>query len=103
MVVAVGVTVTEPLVGSADELTEGEMVTAEAFEVCHCSVTCCPDVIVVAFADKVAVGAGSGCGELDGFELPQEHKTATIRTGHNRETGGHMTIELNRPPSIAGR
>jgi hypothetical protein len=87
VVVAVGVTVMEPLIGSADVLTDGEKLTAVAFDVCHCNETCCPAVIVIAFADNVAVGAGSELDPLESFELPQEDKPETTRIRHSRETG----------------
>jgi hypothetical protein len=81
----VGATLIEPLIGSGDVLTDGEMLTAVAFEVCHCNETCCPAAIVVVLADNVAVGAGlSG---LEAFELPQEDKPAINKIRHNRETG----------------
>jgi NAD(P)H-hydrate repair Nnr-like enzyme with NAD(P)H-hydrate dehydratase domain len=85
----VGVTVIEPLIGSGDVLTDGEIVTAVAFEVCHCNETCCPAAIVVMLADNVAVGAGlSG---LEAFELPQEDKPAIARIRLNRETGRRIS------------
>ena len=86
VVVAVGVTVVEPLIGSGDVLTDGEILTAVAFDVCHCNETCCPAAIVVMLADNVAVGAGLELG-LEAFELPQEDKPAIARIRHNRETG----------------
>jgi hypothetical protein len=87
VVVAVGVTVIEPLSGSADTLTDGEKLTAVAFEVCHCSETVCPAEIEVVFADSVAVGAALELELLEALELPQEDKPAITRIRHNRETG----------------
>jgi hypothetical protein len=84
----VGVTVIEPLIGSGDVLTDGEILTAVAFEVCHCNETCCPAAMVVMLADNVAVGAGLELPEA--FELPQEDKPAIVRIRHNRETGRRM-------------
>jgi hypothetical protein len=81
----VGVTVIEPLIGSGDVLTDGEILTAVAFEVCHCNETCCPAAMVLMLADNVAVGAVLP--GLEAFELPQEDKPAITRIRHNRETG----------------
>jgi len=81
----VGVTVIEPLIGSGDVLTDGEILTAVAFEVCHCNETCCPAAMVLMLADNVAVGAVLP--GLEAFELPQEDKPAIIRIRHSRETG----------------
>jgi hypothetical protein len=86
----VGVTFTEPLSGRADVLTDGEMLTAVALEVCHCKETCCPAVIVVTVADSVAVGAGSEFELLEAFELPQDDRPETVRMRHNRDTGRRM-------------
>ena len=90
VVVAVGVTVVEPLIGSGDVLTDGEILTAVAFDVCHCNETCWPAAIVVMLADNVAVGAGLVSG-LEAFELPQEDKPAIVRIRHNRETGRRIS------------
>lgn len=86
VVVAVGVTVIEPLGCNGEELTDGEIETEVAFDVCHCNETCCPAVIAVALADSVPVGAGS-FELLEAFELPQEDRPAMTTVRHNRETG----------------
>lgn len=47
-----------PVSGNTDELTEGAIVTAVAFEVCHESVIASPAVMLVELAEKATLGFG---------------------------------------------